>query len=181
VIDFARRLSPHSARAAIDSVVSAPEVRERLTPPQAKRWFEAGLELLTEGENRERAESYFRIESVLAEEMLDALTPRAELSAVGGVLRLYAKALTGAQLLVEPIGALVGRNIGWATEASTPDGLSIFLPPAVDLFGDEYANFQVTRCPPRTRWAGSSSAPSTTLRPRWRAPPVDRARPGRRA
>jgi len=143
VIAFAQRLAPHGARAAIESVISAAKVRERLTPVQARRWSEAGLELLTEGESTERAESYFRIESVLAEEMLGRLTPRVELVSVGSVLRLYAKALTGEQVLVHPSGSLIRRNIGWATEAVTTDGLSIFLPPAVDLFGDEYANFQV--------------------------------------
>jgi hypothetical protein len=88
-------------------------------------------------------ESYFRIESALAEEMMGALTPRVELASVGSVLRLYAKALSGRQVLVQPIGALIDRNIGWAAEAATTDGLSIFLPPAVGLFGDERANFQV--------------------------------------
>ncbi len=117
VVAFAQRLAPHGARAAIESVISAPKVRERLTPVQARRWSEAGLELLTEGESTERAESYFRIESALAEEMLGRLTPRVELVSVGSVLRLYAKALTGEQVLVHPSGSLIRRNIGWATEA----------------------------------------------------------------
>jgi len=142
-VAFARRLTPHGARLAIASLLSAPKVRQRLTPAQAKRWSEAGLELLSEGQDPERAESYFRLESALAEEMLARLTPRVELAEVGSVLRLYAKALTGGQILVQPTGALIGRNIGWATEAATTDGLSIFLPRSVDQFGDEYANFQV--------------------------------------
>jgi hypothetical protein len=125
VVAFAQRLAPHGARMAIESLVSAPEVHQRLTPLQARRWSEAGLELLVQGQDTERAESYFRIESALAEEMIGELTPRVELISVGSVLRLYAKALTGEQVLVQPIGALIGRNIGWATEA------------------DEYANFQV--------------------------------------
>ena len=144
VVGFARRLPPHGARAAIESLASAPEVRRRLTPPQARRWSEAGLELLTEGQAAERAESYFRIESALAEEMLAELAPRAELSSIGGVLRLYAKALSGEPILVQPTGALVGRKIGWAAgAATTTDGISIFLPTEIGLFGDQDANFQV--------------------------------------
>jgi hypothetical protein len=143
VIAFAERLAPHGARAAIESVISSAVVRQRLTPLQARRWSEAGLELLTEGQSTERAESYFRIESALAEEMLGRLTPRVELVSVGNILRLYAKALTGEQVLVHPAGSLIRQNIGWATEGATTDGLSIFLPPAVnsmqrffDLFDD---------------------------------------------
>ncbi len=143
VAAFARRLAPHGARAAVESLISAPEVRQRLTPLQAKRWSEAGLELLIQGQPREKAESYFRMESALAEEVLAELTPRVELVGVASILRLYAKALSGGQVLVQPTAALVSRNIGWAADAATSDGISIFLPAAVDLFNDEYANFQV--------------------------------------
>ena len=69
-LEFARRLARHSARAAIESVASAPEVRRRLTPPQARRWSEAGLEMLAEGQASERVQSYFRVESALSDEML---------------------------------------------------------------------------------------------------------------
>jgi len=144
VVGCARQLAPHSARAAIESLASAPEVRRRLTPPQARRWFEAGLELLKQGQTAERAESYFRIESALAEEMLAELAPRAELSSIGAVLRLYAKALSGEPILVQPTAALVGRKIGWAAgAATTTDGISIFLPTEIGVFGDQNANFQV--------------------------------------
>jgi nitric oxide reductase activation protein len=144
VVGSARELAPHGARAAIESVASAPEVRRRLGPAQARRWSEAGLELLKEGQAAEQAESYFRIESALAEEMLAELAPRAELTSIGGILRLYAKALSGEPILVQPTGALVGRKIGWAAgAATTTDGISIFLPPEIGLFGDRGANFQV--------------------------------------
>jgi len=144
VIEMGRRLAPHGARAAIESVVSAPEVRRRLTSAQAKSWSEAGLELLIEGRNLERAESYFRLESALAEEMLSELAERVELASVGIVLRLYAKAISGEEILVQPTGALARRNIGWQeTEAPTSDGTSVFLPPEVELFGDRRANFEV--------------------------------------
>lgn len=143
VIEFARQLAPHGARVAIESLLSAPEVRQRLTATQARRWSEAGLELLAQGQSTERAESYFRIESALAEEMIGRLTPRVEFVDVVSVLRLYAKALSGEQVLVQPTASLIRRNIGWTAEAVTSDGKSIFLPGVVALFGDEYANFQV--------------------------------------
>jgi nitric oxide reductase NorD protein len=75
--------------------------------------------------------------------MLTALAPRAELSSIGAVLRLYAKALSGEPVLVQPTGALVGRKIGWAAGATTTDGISIFLPTEIGVFGDQDANFQV--------------------------------------
>jgi nitric oxide reductase activation protein len=144
VLESARQLSPHGPRAAIESVASAPEVRRRLGSSQARRWFEAGLELLTGDQGAARAESYFRIESALAEEMLAELAPRAELGSVGGVLRLYAKALTGEQILLESTASLVGRRTGWAAEmAATTDGHAIFLPSEIGLLGERDENFQV--------------------------------------
>jgi nitric oxide reductase NorD protein len=144
VVELAQRLTPHSARAAMESIASAPEVRRRLTSSQARRWSEAGLELLSQGQPPDTAESYFRIESAGAEAMLSELSTRVELSDVGAVLRLYAKALSGEPLLVQSTEALVGRNIGWAAgAATTTDGISVFLPPEVDLMGDRDANFQV--------------------------------------
>jgi hypothetical protein len=143
-VEFARKLAPRSARAAIESLASAPEVLRRLQPEQARRWCEFGLALLGGGRAPERAESYFRLESALAEEMLAELAGRVELARVGATLRLYAKALSGEPVLVQPTRVLVGRNIGWAeSAATTTDGLSIFLPPQVDLFGEQRANFQV--------------------------------------
>jgi hypothetical protein len=143
-VEFARRLAPRSARAAIESLASAPAVRRRLEPDPAMRWSEFGLALLAGGRTPERAESYFRLESALAEEMLAELAGRVELARVGATLRLYAQALSGEPLLVQPTRVLVGRNIGWAAStATTTDGLSIFLPPQVDLFGEQRANFQV--------------------------------------
>jgi hypothetical protein len=142
-IGFARRLAPLDARAAMESLASAPQLRQRLDLQQAMRWREAGLELLREGQPAERAERYFRIESTLAEEMLAELAGRVELDGVGGLLGLYAKALTGEPVLVKPTGVLVGRKIGWATAAApTTDGISIFLPPVIELFGDRDSNFQ---------------------------------------
>jgi hypothetical protein len=144
VVEDARRLEPHGPRAAIESVVSAPKVRQRLSSRQARRWCDAGLELLIESRSSERAESYFRLESALAEDMLSELAERVELTSVGSVLRLYAKALSGEEVLVQPTGALVRRNVGWQeTETPTSDGTSIFLPPQVELFGDRRANFEV--------------------------------------
>jgi len=144
VLEAARSLPPHGARAAIESVASAPEVRRRLGSAQARRWFQAGLELLTQGQAVERAESYFRIESVLAEEMLAEFAQRAELASIGGILRLYAKAISGAPILLEPTDALVSRKLGWAAQAAaTTDGISIFLPREIDLLDDQEANFQV--------------------------------------
>jgi hypothetical protein len=142
VIAFARRLAPRGPRAAMESIASAPEVRRRLTSEQARRWSEAGLALI-EGQGAERAESYFRMESATAEEMLAELAAPVELASVGGILRLYAKALSGEQLLVQLTAVLVGRKIGWTAGTTTTDGISIFLPPAVGLFADQDANFQV--------------------------------------
>jgi hypothetical protein len=143
VVELARRVAPHAPRAAIELLASAAEVRRRLSPEQAARWSQAGVALATAGRSPEGVGSYFRLQSALAEEMLAELAGRVELARVAGTLRLYAKALSGQSLLVQPGQALVGRGIGWSSETlPTSDGVSIYLPPEIDLFGDQRANFQ---------------------------------------
>lgn len=144
VLGSARRLGASDAEAAVEYIKSAQSVRSRLSSEQERHWFEAGLGVLDEPDGSARAVSWFRLESVGSLEMLASLAGRVELHDVGSVLRLYAEALSGTQVLVQPRDVLVRRRIGWGSEGgSTTDGVSIFLPSAVDTFGEHQANFSV--------------------------------------
>ena len=80
------------------------------------------------------------MESSRGEEMLEALSSRVELSQVADILRMYGKALTGAEVAVHSSEALAEKGIGWVeTEAPSTEGTAIFLPPHVEEFADKDA------------------------------------------
>ena len=144
LIGFASHVATGSATAAMEFIKSAPFVRSRLTPEQLQRWAAVGTEVLFQERNAEGAEAYFRLESTRAEETMQTLSARVELSSVGGTLRLYAKALTGEPISVRSTEELVDKGIGWVAEsAATTEGTAIYLPPHVNAFPEQQANFQV--------------------------------------
>ncbi|MEE8422445.1 MAG: VWA domain-containing protein [Dehalococcoidia bacterium] len=144
LLGFARRLATASPIAAMEYLKSAPFVRSRLTREQMERWAEAGGSVLFDDSNAEGAEAFFRLESTRAEEMLAGLSARIELPRVGGMLRLYAKALTGQDVSVRSTEDLVDSGIGWVTESTaTTEGTAIYLPPFVSTFEDRDENFLV--------------------------------------
>ena len=141
------RVAAHIAKgspvAAMSLLCSAPVVLVRLTTDQLGQWVEPGNRLLFEDGNIEGAEAYFRLESVRAEQALASLSARVELSSVGALLRMYAKALTGEQVSIRSAEELVDKGIGWVTESvATTEGTTIYLPPFVGSFPDQAANFQ---------------------------------------
>ena len=144
LIGFASHVATGSATAAMEFIKSAPFVRGRLTPEQLQRWATVGTDVLFQERNAEGAEAYFRLESTRAEETMRTLSARVELSSVAGTLRLYSKALTGEPISVRSTEELVDKGIGWVAEsAATTEGTTIYLPPYVDTFPDQQANFQV--------------------------------------
>ncbi|MFN8583873.1 MAG: hypothetical protein U0446_00935 [Dehalococcoidia bacterium] len=143
LIALATHIAKGSPVAAMSLLSSAPSVLTRLTTDQLGQWAEPGSRLLFEEGNIEGAEAYFRLESVRAEQALAALSARVELTTVGSLLRMYAKALTGEQVAIRSAEELVDKGIGWVTESvATTEGTSIYLPPFVGSFPDQAANFQ---------------------------------------
>ena len=143
LLAFARKLATKSPVAAMAFLKSSPTILVRLTADQLERWCARGWEILVDEGNVDGAEAYFRLESARAEEMLGTLSARVELSSVGNLLRLYAKALTGEQVAVRSTEELVDAGIGWVQEsAATTEGTTIYLPPYVSAFPDQESNFQ---------------------------------------
>jgi nitric oxide reductase activation protein len=127
---------------ALEMIKGAPEVFDRLQDPAALRWRRAGRELLDDPGGQDRARSWFRVESAQAREYLSELAGRVDMADVAGLLRLYAQALAGQELVVQPVGVLTGRGIGWsATGRASTDGTSVYLPNSIDTFEDHEANF----------------------------------------
>lgn len=138
----ADRLSHGSPVAAMAFLTSTPFMLQRLTTDQLDQWYEVGRAILYEEQNADGAEAYFRLESTRAEEVLERLSARVEMGSIVGMLRMYAKALTGEPIAIRSTEELVDKGIGWVEESvATTEGSSIYLPPFVSLFPEQYQNF----------------------------------------
>ncbi len=140
MIERAEQLSGQSGAAAIAFIKSAPEVLSRVRVDALPVWHERGRRILET--NIEGGEAFFRLESSMGEEVLDGLSSRVELGRVAGVLRLYCKALTGANVAISPVAGLAEKGIGWiSSDMPSTEGSSIYLPEAIEAFGDKDGNF----------------------------------------
>lgn len=140
IIGLAEQLAPYSPFAAMDFITAMPTVLQRIRLDELEAWHQAGLRILQV--SHEGGEAYFRLQSTRAEDILENLSARVELSRVGEVLRLYCKALTGKNVSIQTAESLAEKGIGWVDEhrAST-DGTTIFLPALMERFPAKDDNF----------------------------------------
>ncbi len=142
LLEMAERTVGLSPVAAMSFLVAAPVVLERLKIDEVEEWHSAGLEILrmsTDG-----GEAYFRLESGKADQMIQALSARVDLSHVSELLRLYTKALTGSNVSVQPVTELAEKGIGWVTERGpSTEGTSVYLPEHIEQHPTKADNFGV--------------------------------------
>ena len=141
-IELGERLIAASPLAAMSFLKSAPVLAERLRPEELEAWHEAGYEILRG--SVEGGEAYFRLESGRAEQMIQTLSARVDLPRVSELLRLYGKALTGANISVQPVSALESKGIGWVQERGpSTEGTAVYLPDHIELFENKADNFAI--------------------------------------
>ena len=142
LLSMAEELAAASPTAAMEFLKSSPEVLKRIRIAELARWHEAGHRIL--GQSVEGGEAFFRLESGKGEEVLQQLSSRVELSRVGEVLRLYCKALTGANVSIHPVSYLAEKGIGWVSEdRPSTEGTTVYLPEFVEEFVERDLNFSV--------------------------------------
>ena len=142
LLSMAEELSAASPTAAMEFLKSSPEVLKRIRIAELARWHEAGHRILEH--SPEGGEAYFRLESGKGEEVLQQLTSRVDLTRVGEVLRLYCKALTGANVSIHPVSYLAEKGIGWVSEdRPSTEGTTVYLPEFVEEFVERDKNFSV--------------------------------------
>jgi nitric oxide reductase NorD protein len=142
LITLAEELAVGSPAAAMEFLKSAPDVLQRVRLKDLARWHAAGHRILER--TREGGEAYFRLESGKGEEVLEALSSQVELSRVSEVLRLYCKALTGANVLIHPASSLAEKGIGWVSERRpSTEGTAVYLPDIVTEYPEKDQNFAV--------------------------------------
>ena len=104
-------VSPPAVHALLNSLES---VLARITLPQLDAWFDQGMRLIHE--NPDGGLAYFKVESSTSEGVIDSLSSSLELERVKGILMLYCRALSGADIEVTESGQLVHKGIGWVSE-----------------------------------------------------------------
>ena len=140
VLERAEDLADSSTEAVGAFLKTAPNVLERISPAQLDEWYHRGVEFLKE--NPDGGVAYFKLESQRAELLLEALSSSIELERVRGLLGLYANALAGSEVQLQPVGELTHKNIGWVSvELATTDGKNVFLPEMVDHHETKDENF----------------------------------------
>ena len=142
MLELAEGIMPVSGIAAMEFIKSAPEVLRRLRPEDLPRWQEAGRQILEA--SPEGGEAFFRLESSKGEDIIEALSSRVELERVSDLIRMYCKALTGADVAVHSSEQLTEKGVGWVNESSpTTEGTAIYLPPIVEQYTEKDENFAV--------------------------------------
>ena len=111
-----------------------------VTFPQLIEWHGRGIELLAEKPSA--AESYFKNESTLSHEVLDALSSSVELDRVREIIRMYCRMLAGQEIEVQAAQQLVDKKIGWFQgELPTTEGTTIYLPKVINRHPNKDRNF----------------------------------------
>jgi len=140
VLERAEDLADVSADAVGAFLRTAPDVLARISPVQLDTWFAQGMEYLHE--NPDGGVAYFKMESARAERLLESLSSSIELEKVRGLMTMYANALAGMEVELQPIADITHKNIGWVSgELATTDGHSVFLPAMADLHDTKQENF----------------------------------------
>lgn len=140
VVELGEKLAPYSPLAAMDFVTNVPLVLGRIRLDELDAWHDAGFQVLKA--SRDGGEAYFRLQSTRAEDILENLSARVELSKVGEIMRLYCKALTGRNLSLQNSATIAEKGIGWVDqERATTEGTTVFLPEVMERYHEKGENF----------------------------------------
>src|SRR5207249_12303857 len=99
LLGLADQLAPASGPAAMEFLKSVPNVLDRIRYEDIEAWHAEGMNILRGSVDGGLA--FFRLESGKGEEVLDNLSSRIDLARVSEILRLYCKALTGANVSIQ--------------------------------------------------------------------------------
>jgi len=142
LLGLAEQLAPYSGPAAMEFLKSVPNVLDRIRYEDVERWHAHGFEILKQ--SPEGGLAFFRLESNKGEEVLENLSSRVELARVSEILRMYCKALTGANVSIQAATALAEKGVGWVSEnRPTTEGTTVYLPPVVEVTHDKAENFAI--------------------------------------
>ena len=142
LLGLAEDLAPVSGPAAMEFLKSVPNLLDRLRYGDIEAWHREGKVILDQSVDGGLA--YFRLESGKGEDIIESLSSRVELSRVSEILRMYCKALTGANVSIQSVASLAEKGVGWVSkDRPSTEGTSVFLPPVIEDTHDKNENFAI--------------------------------------
>jgi hypothetical protein len=103
-------------------------------------WVDRGMAILKK--DPAAAKSFFSLEAKSARLAIDQLRGGISLSAVSRPLKLFAEALSGKPVSIQPVSALKEAKKEGEAELPTTDGYTIYLPAHVGRFSNDALNFE---------------------------------------
>ncbi|MFQ5949120.1 MAG: nitric oxide reductase activation protein NorD [Nitrospiria bacterium] len=104
------------------------------------KWLDTGLTLLKKGPDA--AIGFFSLKSNSARLAFDQLKGGLSLSTVSRTLKIYAEALSGQSVSIQPTTLLEGERAKREADLPTTDGRTIYLPPHINRFSTDALNFE---------------------------------------
>lgn len=135
VLRTVQAIAEKDAESALATFRSSAGALRKVSLHQFEEWAKAGLSEENFGSTRAR-KSYFALETKHSNDRLRKGGEGLSLDRVQNTLRLYIEGLTGRQIEVAPLSAMV-------SEARINDGKTVYLPSTVSEFGSEELDFRL--------------------------------------
>lgn len=141
LLDKALTLARFDGELAATLFLSGPKILKEMgrAAPHFPEWVEEGMTLLKTGSAQ--AKAFFAFESKGAREAVDHFGTGVSLASISRMLKLFAEALSGRPVAIQPTSLLKQEEKGDA-EAPTTDGRTIYLPDHVNHFPDRGLNLE---------------------------------------
>ncbi len=135
VLHLINKIAETDAESALAAFRSSPTALKKVPLAQFEEWVETGL-AKNAGENAKARKSYFALETRNSNALLRESQEGLPLETVQTVLRIYIEGLTGKEVEIAPLTAML-------QESRIGDGKTIYLPSTVAEFGDDEMDFRL--------------------------------------
>lgn len=142
LLDRAVQIARFDGALAATFFMSGPKILKEMGPVanQFAAWVDQGMAVLKK--DPAAAKGFFSFESKSARLAVDQLRGGISLSAVSRPLKLFAEALSGKPVAIQPASASKGEKDDRESDLPTTDGYTIYLPAHVGRFPNDALNFE---------------------------------------
>ena len=136
VLELTQTIAEKDAESALAAFRSSGGALRSVSLDQFEEWVRGGISGESSGHTPKARRSYFALETRSSNERLQETSLGLPLERVQNVLRIYIEGLTGKEVEIAPLTAMV-------QESRIGDGKTIYLPSSVAEFEDEEVNFRL--------------------------------------
>jgi len=146
LLDKALTLARFDGELAATLFLNGPKILKEMgrAAPHFPEWVAEGMALVKQGPGAGglgSAKAFFSFESKAAREVVDHFGTGVSLASVSRMLKLFAEALSGRPVAIQPLSSMKSEGKTNA-EAPTTDGQTIYLPDHVNRFPDKALNLE---------------------------------------